>query len=265
MFLKNRDCRDSNERRNIGRAVTPHLTFRASRLRNHRCNVPVSEILFRRQLGVLRPVLRPKAAAAEAIVSRRAKRYDSFMVDPHHSHSHHDPNHRHHGHTHGATDPALLTTERGIWAVKWSLIGLAATGLFQLIIVFFSGSVALLADTIHNIGDAATAIPLWIAFTLARRPPSRRFTYGYGRVEDVAGVIVVLTILFSALLTGYESINRLLRPQSVAHLWAVAVASLIGFAGNEMVALFRIRVGKQINSAALVADGYHARVDGLTS
>jgi cation diffusion facilitator family transporter len=180
----------------------------------------------------------------------------------------HDPSQSHqhtHDHTHGTIDPALLATERAIWAVKWSLIGLAATAVFQAVIVFFSGSVALLADTIHNIADAGTAIPLWIAFALARRKPSRRFTYGYGRVEDVAGVVIVLTILLSAVLAGYESIARLLRPQSVEHLLAVAIASLTGFAGNELVAVFRIRVGKQINSAALVADGYHARVDGLTS
>src|SRR6266496_3871960 len=187
------------------------------------------------------------------------------MADVNHPHSHNDQSHTHHDHTHGTIDPELLTTERGIWAVKWSLVGLTATAVFQLVIVIFSGSVALLADTIHNIADAATAIPLWIAFSLARRQPSRRFTYGYGRVEDLAGVVIVLTILFSAALAGYESINRLLHPQSVEHLWAVAVASIIGFAGNELVAIFRIRVGKQINSAALVADGYHARVDGLTS
>ena len=182
-----------------------------------------------------------------------------------HSHFHSEPGQSHHDHTHGTIDPGLLTTESGIWAVKWSLIGLTATAVFQLIIVFFSGSVALLADTIHNIADAATAIPLWIAFTLARRQPSRRFTYGYGRVEDVAGVMVVLTILFSAVLAGYESINRLLHRQPVEHLWAVGIASIVGFAGNELVAIFRIRVGKQINSVALIADGYHARVDGLTS
>jgi cation diffusion facilitator family transporter len=173
--------------------------------------------------------------------------------------------HGRHNHIHGTIDPALLTTDRGIWAVKWSLVGLGATAVFQAVIVFFSGSVALLADTIHNIADAGTAIPLWIAFALARRLPSRRFTYGYGRVEDVAGVMIVLTILFSAVLAGYESIARLLHPQPVEHLWAVVIASLIGFAGNELVAVFRIRVGKEINSAALVADGYHARVDGLTS
>lgn len=111
-----------------------------------------------------------------------------------HSHFLSEPDHSHHDHTHGTIDPGLLTTDRGIWAVKWSLIGLGATPIFQVVIVFFSGSVALLADTIHNIADAATVIPLWIAFTLARRQPSRRFTYGYGRVEDVAGVMIVLTI-----------------------------------------------------------------------
>ena len=111
------------------------------------------------------------------------------MFNSEHSHAK-GQSHGHHGehnHTHGTIDPALLTTERGIWAVKWSLIGLAVTAVFQAVIVIFSGSVALLADTIHNIADAGTAIPLWIAFALARRPPSRRFTYGYGRVEDVAG------------------------------------------------------------------------------
>jgi cation diffusion facilitator family transporter len=162
-------------------------------------------------------------------------------------------------------DPAILTTERGIWAVKWSLVGLMLTAVLQVVIVYISGSVALLADTIHNFGDAATAIPLWIAFLLARRKPSKRFTYGYGRVEDLAGVAIVFMILFSAVVAGYESIQRIFQPQEVKYLWAVVAASLIGFIGNEAVALFRIKVGKEIGSAALVADGYHARVDGLTS
>lgn len=182
-----------------------------------------------------------------------------------HSHPHGDTHGSHHDHSHGALNPALLTTGRGIRAVKWSLVGLVATAALQIIVVVFSGSIALLADTIHNIADAATAIPLWIAFALARRKPSRRFTYGYGRVEDVAGVVIVLIILLSAVLMGYESIARLFYPQSVEHLWAVALASVIGFTGNELVAVFRIRIGKQINSAALIADGYHARVDGLAS
>lgn len=124
---------------------------------------------------------------------------------------------------------------------------------------------ALLADTIHNFGDAATAIPLWIAFSLAKRKPSQRFRYGYGRVEDLAGVVIIAIILFSAIVAGYESINRFFNPQPVQYLWAVAVASVIGFIGNEAVALFRIKVGQEIGSAALVADGYHARTDGLTS
>ncbi len=124
---------------------------------------------------------------------------------------------------------------------------------------------ALLADTIHNFGDAATAIPLWIAFTLGRRKPTKSFTYGYGRVEDLAGVSIVVIILLSAIVAGYESINRIIHPQNVEHLWAVIAASLIGFAGNEAVAIFRIKVGKQMGSAALVADGYHARVDGFAS
>jgi len=179
-----------------------------------------------------------------------------------HKHSHHDDAY---SHTHGIVDPSVITTQRGIWAIKWSFLGLLATALFQVIIVLLSGSVALLADTIHNFGDAATAIPLWIAFTLARWKPSKRFTYGYGRVEDLAGVTIVLIILFSAIVAGYESIDRLLHPRVVEHLWAVIAASVIGFLGNEAVAKFRIKVGKEIGSAALIADGYHARVDGLTS
>jgi cation diffusion facilitator family transporter len=169
------------------------------------------------------------------------------------------------GHAHGVTYSSLITSRRGIWALKWSLVGLALTALLQAIIVYYSGSVALLADTIHNAGDALTAIPLWIAFRMSTWKPNKRFTYGYGRVEDLAGIAVVLTILFSAALAGYESVNRLFHPQEVRFLGAVMIASLIGFAGNEAVAIFRIRVGREIGSAALVADGQHARIDGLTS
>lgn len=170
-----------------------------------------------------------------------------------------------HEHRHGAVDPSIITTERGIWAVKWSFIALFPTALIQLFIVFFTGSVALFADTIHNFGDAATAIPLWIAFILARKASSKRFTYGYGRVEDLAGVVIVFIILLSAILAGYESINRFFHPQSIDFLWAVIIAAIVGFIGNEIVAEFRIKIGKEIGSAALIADGHHARVDGLTS
>ena len=170
-----------------------------------------------------------------------------------------------HNHTHGVVDPSILTTQHGIRAVKWSLIVLLATAIFQVVIVLMSGSVGLLADTIHNFADAATAIPLWAAFTLARWKPNKRFPYGYGRVEDLAGVAIVLTILFSAVVTGYESLNRLFHPPPVEYLWAVIIASIVGFLGNELVAILRITVGKEIGSAALIADGYHARVDGLAS
>jgi len=142
---------------------------------------------------------------------------------------------------------------------------LFATGVFQTIVVLLSGSVALLADTIHNMADAGTAIPLWVAFALGRKKPSRRFTYGYGRVEDLAGITILLIILMSAIAAGYESIQRFFHPQKVEYLWAVIVASIIGFAGNEGVAIFRIKVGEEIGSAALIADGYHARVDGFAS
>jgi cation diffusion facilitator family transporter len=181
-----------------------------------------------------------------------------------HNHSHHGHG-RGHGHTHGTVDSSVASTDRGVWAVKWSFVILAVTAALQFVVVLLSGSVALLADMIHNVGDATTAIPLWIAFVLARRKPSKRFTYGLGRVEDLAGLAVVLIILFSALVAAYEAISRLIHPQPVVQLAWLAVAGVIGFIGNEAVAVFRIRVGRQINSAALVADGYHARTDGLTS
>jgi cation diffusion facilitator family transporter len=128
-----------------------------------------------------------------------------------------------------------------------------------------SNSIALLADTIHNFGDAAIAIPLWIAFIVVRKKPTNRFTYGYGRVEDLAGIVVVFAIFISGVVVGYESLSRFSTPHPVEHLWAVVVASMIGFLGNEAVAVFRIKVGREIGSAALVAEGYHARTDGLGS
>src|SRR5205814_8829022 len=160
-----------------------------------------------------------------------------------HDHDHGSQGHRH-GHTHGVVDPSITTSERGIWAIKWSFIGLFITAAIQIFVVYLSQSVGLLADTIHNFGDAATAIPLWVAFALARWKPNKRFTYGYGRVEDLAGVAIVLTIAFSAVVAGYETIRRFMHPQPVGYLWAVMTASIVGFIGNEAVAIFRIKVGK---------------------
>ncbi|MBO0882166.1 MAG: cation transporter [Mycobacterium sp.] len=162
-------------------------------------------------------------------------------------------------------DNALASSADGIRAVKISLIALGITTLAQVAIVAISGSVALAADTIHNFSDALTAIPLWIAFSLGTRIPSRQYTYGFGRAEDLAGLFVVAMITSSAVVAGYEAVMRLIHPVPIEHLGWVAAAGLIGFVGNELVAIYRIRVGRRIGSAALIADGLHARVDGFTS
>lgn len=169
-----------------------------------------------------------------------------------------------HSHVGAQLDPAMAN-KRGIWALKISLAGLMITAFFQIGVVAISGSVALLADTLHNFSDALTAIPLWLAFSLARRSRDQRFTYGYGRAEDLAGVLIVVMIFASALVIFYETYQKIINPQPLSNLIWVAVAAVIGFAGNELVAIFRIRVGGEIGSAALVADGMHARTDGLTS
>ncbi|GAA3930589.1 cation diffusion facilitator family transporter [Actinomadura viridis] len=197
-----------------------------------------------------------------------------------HGHGHpHDHDHGHGGlkrrlahllrpHSHDSgekVDSALEASAEGMRALWISLAVLGATTVLQAFVVAMSGSVALLGDTLHNAADALTAVPLGLAFLLGRRPPTRRYTYGYGRAEDIAGVVIVLTIAASAAAAGYTAIQRLADPQPVNHLGAVAAAALVGFAGNELVARYRIRVGRRIGSAALVADGLHARTDGFTS
>jgi cation diffusion facilitator family transporter len=162
-------------------------------------------------------------------------------------------------------DSALEGSRAGIRCLARSFAILTATALLQAVVVVLSGSVALLGDTLHNLADALTAIPLAIAFTVGRRAATRRYTYGYGRAEDLAGLVVVLLIALSAAGAGWEAVHRLLDPRDVEALWLVAVAGLVGFAGNELVARYRIRVGRRIGSAALVADGLHARTDGFTS
>lgn len=171
-------------------------------------------------------------------------------------------------HSHDAADSVddtLESTAAGIRTVKISLLVLGLTALIQIVIVVMSGSVALAADTIHNFADALTAVPLWIAFALGAKPTTRRYTYGFGRVEDLAGSFVVAMITMSAIIAGYEAIARLIHPQQIEHVGWVALAGLVGFIGNEWVALYRIRVGHRIGSAALIADGLHARTDGFTS
>lgn len=171
-----------------------------------------------------------------------------------------------HSHDHAdSVDDALTSSDQGIRAVKISLLALAVTAMFQLVIVGLSGSVALAADTIHNFSDALTAVPLWIAFALGRRAATKRYTYGLGRAEDLAGLFVLLMISLSAVVAGYQAVRRLIDPIVIDHLGWVAAAGVVGFLGNELVALYRIRVGRRIGSAALVADGLHARTDGFTS
>jgi cation diffusion facilitator family transporter len=171
-------------------------------------------------------------------------------------------------HSHDATDKvdaAMEASAAGIRALWISLAVLGATALLQAAVVAISGSVALLGDTLHNAADALTAVPLGIAFVVGRRPPTRRYTYGYGRAEDLAGIVIVVFIAASSALAAYEAVTRLAHPRPVTNLLAVAVAAVIGFTGNELVARYRIRTGRKIGSAALVADGLHARTDGFTS
>ncbi|MGN6442109.1 MAG: cation diffusion facilitator family transporter [Arthrobacter sp.] len=201
--------------------------------------------------------------------------------DHSHGHSHdHDHGHHHHSgfkgwlielfvpHTHDAADSiddAMEASTEGIRALKISMFLLLATTVLQFVVVLFSSSVALLADTIHNFSDALTAVPLWVAFILGRRAATRRYTYGYGRAEDLAGLFIVAVVALSAVVAGWQSVDRLINPQPLQNLGWVMAAGLIGFAGNEAVAIYRIRVGRRIGSAALVADGVHARTDGFTS
>lgn len=197
-----------------------------------------------------------------------------------HDHDHDGDSHQHRSgfkgwlfelfvpHTHDSSesiDNALEASKEGVRALKISMVILLATTVLQVIVVAISGSVALLADTIHNFSDALTAVPLWIAFVLGRRVATKRYTYGYGRAEDLAGLFIVVVIALSAVLAAWQSIERLFNPQPLENLWWVLAAGVIGFAGNEMVAVYRIRVGQKIGSAALVADGVHARTDGFTS
>ncbi|MFE2635091.1 cation diffusion facilitator family transporter [Streptomyces scopuliridis] len=201
-----------------------------------------------------------------------------------HSHDHGNHGHDHglarwarirHGVTHALAphsheaadkvDPAMESSAEGVRTLWISLAVLGVTTVLQAVVVVVSGSVALLGDTVHNAADALTAVPLGIAFVLGRRVATRRFTYGYGRAEDIAGIVILLTITASAVLAAYTSVDRLLNPREISYLPAVAAAAVIGFVGNEWVARYRIHTGRKIGSAALVADGLHARTDGFTS
>lgn len=168
-------------------------------------------------------------------------------------------------HIHHDEAPLADTGAAGVRASKVSLAGLGVTAAFQAVLVAFTGSVALLSDTLHNVTDALTAIPLWIAFAIGRRSSSRKFTFGLGRAEDLAGLVIVVAIAVSAGVVAWESVRRLFDPRTLDHIPWVIAAGLIGAAGNELVAQYRIRVGRRISSGVLIADGHHARADALTS
>ncbi len=210
---------------------------------------------------------------------------------PHpHDHGHHHPHdHDHgHGHSHGdglwhtiasalhlpgyahthdrpAQSDALFTHALGIRTLYWALALLGLTTILQIFIYLASRSVALLADTVHNLGDALNSIPLLLAFYLGRRLANRRYTYGYGRAEDVAGLFIVASIAFSAGYILWEAFQKLLNPLPIANGGWVALAAVVGFLGNEAVAILQISVGRRIGSEAMITDGRHARIDGLTS
>jgi cation diffusion facilitator family transporter len=206
---------------------------------------------------------------------------DRHEHDHHDDHGHdHDHHHEHGGgllgrlrrlvapHSHDVADKVdgeLEGSRDGLRALWLSLAVLGVTAGVQAVIVAWSGSVALLGDTLHNLADALTALPLALAFVVGRRPPTRRYTYGFGRAEDIAGIVIVGFIAASAVAAGWAAIDRLLHPAPMSHVGAVAAAAVFGFLGNEAVAQLRIRVGRRIGSAALVADGLHARTDGFTS
>ena len=183
----------------------------------------------------------------------------SQPVDESHAHGHdhhHEHGHEHgeHGHSHGLVDRSIVRSHEGVKAVSISLAVLGIAAAAQTVIFVLSGSVALLADLIHNYGDALTAVPLGIAFFLRSL-----------RGEKFAGLAVVLAIFVSACVALYETIMRLVHPQHLTHLWVLAAAGVIGFVGNEVAAQVRLRAGRRLSSPALVADGNHARVDGFVS
>lgn len=221
-----------------------------------------------------------RRADGDAVRSGDGHQHNHSQHDHEPGHSHGPGGHQHRSglrgvlqllfvpHSHDAADSiddALEASRAGVRAVKVSLLLLGVTAVLQLAVTAVSGSVALLADTVHNFSDALTAVPLWVAFVVGRRAASRRYTYGYGRIEDLAGLFIVAMIALSAVLAAVESVRRFVEPQPVTNLGWVLAAGLVGFAGNEAVAVYRIRVGRRIGSAALVADGIHARTDGFTS
>lgn len=186
----------------------------------------------------------------------------------HDEHAHHQAGeHEHdgHGHEHGRIDADLYGDQAGLRAVQISTAGMLLISLIQLLIALIGGSAGLFADALHNLGDVLTTVALWIAFVVSRRAANRRYTYGYYRAEDLAGIFIVLIIIASAAAGAIESILKLSSGSPPTQIYLSMAAAAIGCIGNEVLAQYKIAVGKRINSVPLVADGQHSRIDGLTS
>lgn len=186
-----------------------------------------------------------------------------------HTHEHGEHNHDHdhgaHGHEHGKVDADLYGNRAGLRAVQISTAGMFLVAAIQFAIAWIGGSAGLFADALHNFGDVFTTIALWIAFVISNRAANQRYTYGYYRAEDLAGIFIVLVIITSAAASAVESIQKLTSDNIPTEIYLSMAAAIIGVAGNELLAQYKITVGKRINSVSLIADGHHSRIDGLTS
>ncbi|MBE3558340.1 MAG: cation transporter [Ktedonobacteraceae bacterium] len=195
--------------------------------------------------------------------------HEHYNHDDQHGHTHeeeHKPGHAHgHGHEHGKVEAELYSNRAGLRAVQISTAGLLLTALLQFGIVLIGGSAGLFADALHNLSDVLTTVALWIAFVISNRAANARYTYGYHRAEDLAGIFIVLVIIASAVAGAVESLQKLTSGEAPTQLVLSMAAALVGVAGNEIVAQYKISVGKRINSVPLIADGQHSRIDGLTS
>jgi cation diffusion facilitator family transporter len=187
-----------------------------------------------------------------------------------HAEHEHDDHHDHgkghgHGHEHGKVDADLYGNKAGLRAVQIATAGMFIVAVIQFAIAGIGGSAGLFADALHNLGDVLTTVALWFAFVISNRAANQRYTYGYYRTEDLAGIFIVLVIIGSAVAGAVESILKLTSGNVPTQIYLSMAAALVGVVGNELLAQYKISVGKRINSVPLIADGQHSRIDGLTS
>src|SRR5579885_2841195 len=201
----------------------------------------------------------------ELIDTHSHEHTDHSHDEDEHEHDGHTHGHGGHGHEHGKVNVDLYGNKAGLRAVQISTFGMFLVSIIQLAIALIGGSAGLFADALHNMGDVLTTVALWSAFVVANRAANQRYTYGYYRGEDLAGIFIVLVIIASAVVSAFESIQKLFSQTAPTQLLLGMAAALVGVAGNELLAQYKISVGKRINSVSLIADGQHSRIDGLTS